>query len=477
MVPIIGLMHDIMRAMHRMWLLALVACGTHARVVAQTSDVRVTVHMPGRTATELDTTVALPLAHALAWAHTRTTARAGVVTVDVASTDIHRVQQAVEDADLPSDARPEVEDRAGERLATRYIVRSTDPLTVATAKHAQWMVEVQQLPGVRRIEVCGEQPEVTTINVDPQRMQLGTSVHQIADAIESSHPSGDALPDLVVGRVADHPIRLRDVATIAREAKPGGCLARDQRSGIIVGEVWTSTGTIHLPPPPPGLEIDELPRDTLTLTVDDPGMSREAAFVIFGRLEGIIEADGSERRLLVQPSTAPRWRDPLRQLPGIVVHEPPSIVVGVLCSDPAVLADAATAIEHGLGAHADGVIGIGDRDDIRLELDRPALARANIDAPAPLEAWRAASDEGLDVDARPPAVIRLYADDPMRIPVAPGVALPDVVKLVHGREPQQVIRLDSTRWLGVRARGNADEIANLVKRVKLPPSVVWQLER
>ena len=166
-------------------------------------------------------------------------------------------------ATLPAGVTPEL-GAPGTGVVLRYLVSSPALSAVELRTLQDWKVRtaLMQVPGVADVTTCGGREARVEVRVDPARLaalrlSLADVVHATADSGEPGagapaggglvlrHAGATRLDELGPRRVAmrdDTPILLRDVATISSGGAPPTCLAANDGSGAVVGEVWLAAG-------------------------------------------------------------------------------------------------------------------------------------------------------------------------------------------------------------------------------------------
>ena len=126
---------------------------------------------------------------------------------------------------------------------------------------------LEQLPGVSQVRLIGGRPEEIRVEVDPRRLAgYGVSIAQVQGALGAANaalPGGsirgvgkqydlqvsglvatpDELGDIVVGGAPGKPVRVRDVATVARGAREATSVTRVNGRQAILIALAQSTGT------------------------------------------------------------------------------------------------------------------------------------------------------------------------------------------------------------------------------------------
>jgi multidrug efflux pump subunit AcrB len=228
----------------------------------------ITIHVdaPGRSAEEVDRSIAAPLAHAVAAVadvRSRTAAsrpdRAELeLTLDAAA-DPPLVQQAVRArlaavaADLPADVTPVLGYVPDRRIAVTFTLQSDR----ASARELREIGdslrdEIFRTPGVADVDMCGGRSSQLRVTLDPARLSaLGLTLAAVADAVRGHSTSGSGAPDSVedLASLALRPgeplVRLRDVASVASQPAPADCdVLRLGGGPAVLGVVHARRGVV-----------------------------------------------------------------------------------------------------------------------------------------------------------------------------------------------------------------------------------------
>jgi cobalt-zinc-cadmium resistance protein CzcA len=172
--------------------------------------VQILIQSPGRTAAELETSVAQPVEQALGGVagvrRVTTTLQAGVVQVVVAfesGVDPRRTRQLVGErlagvtGDLPAGTSPPLlTSAAGRLMEIQELVLqgpTIDPMRLKDHAVRVLVPRLQSVPGVARVEILGGEERQLEIAVSPERMRLAAvSLDQVIAAVEGSERDASA---------------------------------------------------------------------------------------------------------------------------------------------------------------------------------------------------------------------------------------------------------------------------------------------
>jgi cobalt-zinc-cadmium resistance protein CzcA len=172
--------------------------------------VQILIQSPGRTAAELETSVALPVEQALGGVagvrRVTTTLQAGVVQVIVAfesGLDSWRTRQLVGErlagvvGELPEGTSPPLlTSAAGRLMEIQELVLqgpTIDPMRLKDHAVRVLVPRLQSVPGVARVELLGGEERHLEIAISPERMRLaGVSLDQVIAAVEGSDRDASA---------------------------------------------------------------------------------------------------------------------------------------------------------------------------------------------------------------------------------------------------------------------------------------------
>lgn len=431
-----------------------------------------------------------------------------VVTVE-ANGELFAIRQAVmerlRDVALPPGVSASLAAPA-ERAVLRFAVRGAgSPL--AARRLADWVLgrELLHIPGVAEVSTCGGLIEEAHVTVTSAAAS-GVSLHELVAAITGALPLSHAhlgvedLAPLVVKTVNGAPVRVGDIATIARDHAPRDCVAIDDHDAdAVVTTVWLRHGSdrdavragvekaLATLPLPTGASLPLVP-DAVQAAIALPVAPRDEQLRLLDQLRGpdvhatveLGDADGGP--LTAPPDEARVYAASAadlvavaaraKTLPGATWIGPdkPTAWVRITGPDLATLADLAAHVPFDVVER----VGIATVLTEQIELDRKQLAALGVtadDAQAAFAASRGALDAGtLYQDGRAIAIVVTSRDPTVRSATGAAVPLSAIAAIHVVPEPRSIHRDRGQRWVGLRIRvRDRDALPGDVAAVKLPP--------
>lgn len=495
-------------------------------------SVRAAISAPGLDVEPIDEAIATPLARALAGidpsVEVRVVSREGSVSARATAPGgvalAVRARDALDALELPEGAAATVLTGDG-APALRWVVRGPD----AVERQRALALSLERLPGVRAVESCGDEEEIT-VTIDRARAAMhGVGASEIVDAIAASSsrragglldveragrfralgasPAGEDIGALAV-RAAPEPLFVRDVASIATVRAPHGCECVEASGAC-------ATGAVVLEPSAAADPVRALVREhggalldarvTLATPAGTPrdDLLRLAAELArrAGPAPAVVEVrpivDGLEPRADLAlmaaatdpPATEEALRDAAREVPGLTVQRGsgPCAEVEVAGADPEALERTARAIADAMrgvpGLRSVAVAGLERTPELTVELRRESAA-LGVDARALARALELATrgavvshhrsgSASYDVRVRAPV-----PDDELGsvlVDASGGAArLDQVATLRHGARALELRRCGVERCATIRVEASAvllDAARELALATERPPGV------
>lgn len=496
-------------------------------------SVRAAVTAPGLDVASIDEAIAEPLARALAGTdptvEVRVVSREGSVSVRATAPGgvalAARARDALDALELPEGAAATV--LAGDGApALRWVVRGPD----AVERQRALALSLERLPGVRAVESCGGEEEIT-VTIDRGRAEMhGVGASEIVDVIAASSsrragglldverarglralgasPAGEDIGALAV-RAAPEPLFVRDVASIATVRAPHGCECVDASGAC-------ATGSVVLEPSAAADPVRALVREhggallTARVTLATPaGTPRDDLLRLAAELArraapapAVVEVqpivDGLEPRADLAlmaaatdpPATEEALRDAAREVPGLAVQRGsgPCAEVEVAGADPEALERAARAIADAMrgvpGLRSVAVAGLERTPELTVELRPESGAALGVDARALARALELATRGAVISQYRSGSAsydVRVRAPVPddelgsVLVPASGGAARLDrVATLRHAARALELRRCGVERCATIRVEASAapiDAARELALAAEPPPGV------
>jgi multidrug efflux pump subunit AcrB len=501
--------------------LGLIACGKPAPQVAPVDHDRlaitVSASLPGASATEMATSVAIPLElqvgqiRSLAGVHSRSTAGATTVVVEfvkatdpfAATTEVQHAITAVANqlpATMP--APPTVARVARTGAVMRLTLASETLAATAVAHVAQDLAsKLEQIAGVGRVERCGAFDTAQLVKIDAHKLEARGKT--VIDVVSEVRSAGSA-DDLVL---------TRDVATIEEDGEEPACIAIADGKRVVAVVVMPQPGSDPLEvrgrleaavpaliaAAPRSVQIDPWPRkrpDALELRFP-AGETRDAQVA---KLRAALASLPAKGHVLVELGlTASRVADPtaadLRVVDGdvaairarlaedFIVLDPSDHVVGFAGGDPDALRTYAIAVRDAL-AHVTGLrvvdqLGVASEDEVGFAIDRDAAARVGVSAADIATTIGTLVHGGTTawVMRMPVTIVvgGLLTDNLSAIHVrtqsAQLVPLAMLAKVTRTSEPPVVLREGMTSWVGLRVSGPLDALTAALAKLPIPAGI------
>ena len=223
----------------RRWLLvlAVAACHRHHAV----DELVIDVDVPGVSATELETTVAMPLEREVqklyGIAHVHTSIEPGRVVVlaelDREDSDLKiraAVYEATSHAELPPNVMADLDTQLhGHRAFLRYVVTDTAEFALQAS--------LRTIPGLAADYDCGIPESVHKIELLPAHLAArGLTATDVLGELDVATLAADLTSDVMLGKTTPNPVRLGDIA-IVTDATRRDCTALEDGHPVAVGAV------------------------------------------------------------------------------------------------------------------------------------------------------------------------------------------------------------------------------------------------
>lgn len=483
-------------------MLALAACGQHSAGPAAThpaSAIQVVVDAPGPPSL-LERMVTIPIERSLSvvtgLSQIRSAAANGrvVVTVELVTPSLSTARQEVvtrlRDVQLPQGVTPQVGPLTSpDGALVRYALHGDHASSIELRTLQDWTIRpaLMRVPGIADVSTCGGLVEQLDVTIDPAKLgkvtlaDVATAIGKDAGQLGRQRTIDDIANEMVKA-IDSAPIRVDDLATVARGHAPRRCVVMDERStDVVEGTAWLRVGTdrervgrgitaaldVLRKELPPGITLDLVPT-TEPATLVLPDGTLEEQLRLLERLRGagatleLGDDDGgyqagvpnAVRVRLASPAAAAALAERAKAVPDAVwIGEAPTAWIAISGPDLDELGRIATQ----LTAKLEVVEHVGTQAAPSLEVtpDRPHLLAASIAESAVLDGVRAALEglptgELLDHGRKLPIVLHVAAAVP-DVPIG-EVKLGALAQVRMVPERRAILREHLRREVRVRVR-------------------------